>query len=34
MEAEKLLMTADAFEDYAALPENRDRLLELIDGEI
>ena len=27
-------MTAEAFEQYAALPENRDRRLELIEGEV
>jgi hypothetical protein len=34
MEARKLLYTVDEFERLADAPENRDRLLELIDGEI
>ncbi len=34
MEARKLYYTVDEFEQYADLPENRDRLLELINGEI
>lgn len=34
MEIAKLLYTVDDFEQIAALPENRDRLLELIYGEI
>ncbi len=34
MEARQLLYTVDEFERYADAPENRERLLELIDGEI
>ena len=34
MEARQLLYTVEEFEQYADAPENRDRLLELIDGEI
>jgi Uma2 family endonuclease len=34
METIKLLYTVDDFEKFAALPENRDKLLELIYGEI
>jgi Uma2 family endonuclease len=34
MEARELLYTVDAFEAYADAPENRDRLLELINGEM
>ena len=34
MEARQLFYTVEEFEQYADAPENRDRLLELIDGEI
>ena len=34
MEARQLIYTVEEFEQYADAPENRDRLLELIDGEI
>jgi Uma2 family endonuclease len=34
MEARKLLYTVEEFEQLADSPENRDRLLELINGEI
>ena len=34
MEARQLFYTVDEFEKYADAPENRDSLLELIDGEI
>ncbi len=34
MEARQLLYTVEEFEKYADAPENRDQLLELVDGEI
>lgn len=34
MEARQLLYTVEEFEQYADAPENRERLLELVDGEI
>src|SRR5690242_19407056 len=34
MEARQILYTVEEFEQYADAPENRDRLLELIDGDI
>lgn len=34
MEARQLLYTVDEFEQIASQPENQDKLLELIDGEL